>query len=77
MPRTVALLLHDPLAVLPRRRFRLSDLADVAMTWIDVARQRRHLAALDNRMLSDIGFSRADVEREIHRPFWDVGRTAR
>ena len=39
---------------------------------MEVARQRRHLASLDDRMLRDIGFSRADVELEIDRPFWDV-----
>jgi Domain of unknown function (DUF1127) len=33
------------------------------------ARQRRHLARLSDRMLSDIGLSRADVEREFARPF--------
>jgi uncharacterized protein YjiS (DUF1127 family) len=28
------------------------------------------LARLDDHLLSDIGLSRSDVEREIHKPFW-------
>ena len=36
----------------------------------DRLRQRRALAALDDRLLQDIGLSRADVERECSRPFW-------
>jgi len=38
--------------------------------WRDRARQRRILAALDERMLSDIGRSRAAVKRESAKPFW-------
>ena len=37
---------------------------------IDRVRQRRALARLDDRMLSDIGISRCDAEREIEKPFW-------
>ena len=36
----------------------------------DRARQRRALARLDDRLLRDVGLSRADVEREYSRPFW-------
>ncbi len=43
---------------------------DVMLTWSDRMRQRRHLAELDDRLLRDIGISRADVEAEISRPFW-------
>ena len=38
--------------------------------WRDRARQRRILAALDERMLSDIGRLRAAAERESGKPFW-------
>ena len=31
---------------------------------------RRHLASLNDHMLKDIGVSRADVEYEIRKPFW-------
>lgn len=77
MPHTIAHFFFHSLAASPRTRFRLTDLADRVLTWMEVARQRRHLAALDNRMLSDIGFSLADVDREIDRPFWDVESRAR
>lgn len=40
--------------------------------WREVARERRQLAQLDGRMLKDLGLTRADVEREAGRPFWDV-----
>jgi uncharacterized protein YjiS (DUF1127 family) len=33
-------------------------------------RQRRALRALDDRLLKDIGLTRADVERECGRPYW-------
>jgi uncharacterized protein YjiS (DUF1127 family) len=38
--------------------------------WQERARQRRHLQALDDRLLHDIGFSHADVEREARKRFW-------
>ncbi len=31
---------------------------------------RRHLLELDDRLLDDIGFSRATARREAARPFW-------
>jgi uncharacterized protein YjiS (DUF1127 family) len=39
--------------------------------WHDVSRQRRALLELDDRMLRDIGITRADAEHEARRPFWD------
>jgi uncharacterized protein YjiS (DUF1127 family) len=38
--------------------------------WQERARQRRHLQALDDRLLRDIGLSRADVEFESGKRFW-------
>ncbi len=38
--------------------------------WAARARQRHHLSALDDRLLKDIGLSRADAERESRKPFW-------
>jgi uncharacterized protein YjiS (DUF1127 family) len=35
---------------------------------------RRQLAEMDDRMLSDIGISRADAWAEASRPFWDQRR---
>ena len=38
--------------------------------WIDRGRQRRALGELDDRLLEDIGLSRADARRESAKPFW-------
>jgi uncharacterized protein YjiS (DUF1127 family) len=38
--------------------------------WRQRARQRRHLAALDARALSDVGLSRERALREARKPFW-------
>jgi uncharacterized protein YjiS (DUF1127 family) len=45
-------------------------LAAMALAWQVRARQRNHLARLDDRMLRDVGLSRSDVEREWRKPFW-------
>lgn len=39
--------------------------------WNELARQRRQLAMLDGVALKDLGLSRADVQQESERPFWD------
>ena len=39
-------------------------------TWQRRANDRRHLNQLDDRMLVDIGLNRADIDREIGKPFW-------
>ncbi|MBR9970984.1 DUF1127 domain-containing protein [Magnetospirillum sulfuroxidans] len=43
---------------------------DAVMTWIERAQQRRALARLDDRLLRDIGISRADALREADRAAW-------
>jgi uncharacterized protein YjiS (DUF1127 family) len=40
------------------------------MDWNQRQRQRRHLAAMDDHMLKDIGVSAADAAREAGKPFW-------
>ncbi|MEL6767615.1 MAG: DUF1127 domain-containing protein [Pseudomonadota bacterium] len=40
--------------------------------WIAVMRERRRLAALDPRLLADIGVDMDAQGREAARPFWDV-----
>jgi len=43
---------------------------DRALAWTERARQRRHLAGLNDYMLRDIGLTRADVDAETRKPFW-------
>ncbi len=50
----------------------LSGLLNVVILWLEVSRERRHLARLDDRLLNDIGLTRADIEPEIAKPFWRV-----
>ncbi len=38
--------------------------------WRERSRSRSDLAKFDDRMLRDIGISRADVWHEINKPFW-------
>ena len=40
------------------------------LLWQRRANQRRALAQLDDRILRDIGLSRADVVWESRKPFW-------
>jgi uncharacterized protein YjiS (DUF1127 family) len=44
--------------------------ANLVMMWRERARQRCTLASLDDRMLSDIGLGRAEIEREADKPPW-------
>jgi len=47
-------------------------LALALLRWQELAQQRRRLLALDDRMLKDIGITRAEAMREGTRPFWDA-----
>ena len=49
---------------------RMTRLFGLLTTWQRRASERRHLMRLDDRLLADIGLSRADVEREYRTPFW-------
>ena len=40
------------------------------LAWHERARQRRALAGLDDHMLWDLGLTRADVEGEVGKHFW-------
>ncbi|MFQ6024299.1 MAG: DUF1127 domain-containing protein [Acidiferrobacterales bacterium] len=43
---------------------------DTLLTWQEREMQRRHLMELDNRLLADMGMSRADAAGEYNKPFW-------
>lgn len=45
-------------------------MAGLMQKWIDVSRQRKQLAGLDEHMLKDIGIDKAYVRQEISKPFW-------
>jgi uncharacterized protein YjiS (DUF1127 family) len=58
----------------PASRARLSGAIGGVMAalgeWQRRRRSRAQLATLDERMLQDIGLSRADAWFEINKPFW-------
>jgi len=56
--------------VIPRLEGLLMVALQTLILWQDRANQRRQLASLDDRLLRDMGLSRADVERESALPFW-------
>ncbi len=64
--RLIGILRLRPVARVDRR----IRLLDLLLTWQTRAFERLRLARLDDRMLKDIGMTRADVMREISKPFW-------
>lgn len=60
-------LLPAPRAYL--RRLTLRPFGLLAL-WIERRSQRRALAALDDRLLRDVGISRAEARQEAAQPFW-------
>jgi len=58
-------------AAIPRQRRGWGAIIACVSRWRDRARQRRQLAALDDRMLADMGINRCDVMRECDKPFWE------
>jgi uncharacterized protein YjiS (DUF1127 family) len=60
-----------------RHRTALDDLSDAAQSFMNTLRvwrrrirERDQIARLDDRMLSDIGMSRAEAEFLSSKPFW-------
>lgn len=51
-------------------RHLLSAALGTLLTWRARTRQREVLAELPDYMLADIGITRADVLREVEKPFW-------
>lgn len=58
-----------PAAVAAQALRVLKTMAVAALAWQERARNRRALAELDDRALADVGLTRADVDRQIARPF--------
>jgi uncharacterized protein YjiS (DUF1127 family) len=47
-----------------------ASLLRLLLDWQERARQRRRLREMDDRLLRDIGLTRADVELEAAKPCW-------
>jgi uncharacterized protein YjiS (DUF1127 family) len=45
-------------------------ISNLMLTWQDRATQRAQLAALDDRLLRDMGIDPVDAMREADKPFW-------
>jgi uncharacterized protein YjiS (DUF1127 family) len=53
------------------RRVRRNPIS-AALRMLTLRRERRRLAALDARLLDDIGIDRSTADLEAARPVWDV-----
>jgi uncharacterized protein YjiS (DUF1127 family) len=53
-----------------RRAGGLVSFVEAVLSWQDRARQRRLLATMDDRLLRDVGVTRADIAIEAAKPFW-------
>jgi uncharacterized protein YjiS (DUF1127 family) len=51
--------------------FSLDHWLEKIVRWHQLHRERALLASMSDEALKDIGISRADVEHEVVRPFWD------
>ncbi len=51
--------------------FSLRHVWEKVSGWYEVRRERELLASMSDEALKDMGLSRADVEHEVARPFWD------
>ena len=71
-PSSARALLAPGAAPAPRGAQALRKVAATIATWIERSRMRRRLLALDDRMLRDVGISRAEVHGEAAKPFWQV-----
>ncbi|TCS64779.1 DUF1127 domain-containing protein [Varunaivibrio sulfuroxidans] len=48
----------------------LTSLVKTVNTWVKRHQGREALLHLDDRMLADIGLTRADAYMEVRKPFW-------
>ena len=56
----------------PAGRALAAQIVETVLTWVERVRQRRQLGQLSDHMLRDIGLSRADVESEVAKRFWQT-----
>ncbi len=49
----------------------LKRIGNTIVRWDQLSQQRRQLREMDDRLLSDIGLSKADVQRIAGKRFWD------
>ena len=57
-----------PMAAAPTMR--LIDVVDRVFTWIERSRQHAQLARIDVTAMQDLGISRADLDAESRKHFW-------
>lgn len=50
----------------------LLTITDTLYVWQKRLADRQNLRAMDDHMLADIGLDRADISREIAKPFWQA-----
>ncbi len=62
--------LASRIGFLPARSGLIAAIVDRVIDWQERARSRVLLGRLDDRMLRDMGISRADVDLEVTKPFW-------
>jgi uncharacterized protein YjiS (DUF1127 family) len=60
------------LAIADRARHAAAMLAEALSEWRERSRQRHTLGRLDDRLLRDMGLTRADVDQEVSKPFWQA-----
>lgn len=50
----------------------LLTITDTVYAWQKRVNDRQNLRAMDQHLLADMGLDRADVSREIAKPFWQA-----
>jgi uncharacterized protein YjiS (DUF1127 family) len=70
MTANVAPMIRVPAAA--RAAHRIADFLDTLSLWRRRLEERRAIAALDDRLLRDIGMAREVAEREAVKPFWEA-----
>ncbi len=52
------------------RRSAILRAFDALLRWQERAAERRRLSGMEDYILRDIGLSRADIDQEVRKPFW-------